>query len=39
MLILQEKLAKIIRIRRHDMGLSQEQLAEQIDKSTALSDS
>lgn len=35
MLILQEKLAKIIRIRRHDMGLSQEQLAEQIDKSTS----
>ncbi len=35
MLILQERLAKIIRTRRLDMGLSQEQLAEKIDKSTS----
>lgn len=35
MLILQERLAKIIRTRRHEMGLSQEQLAEKIDKSTS----
>lgn len=35
MLILQEKLAIIIRTRRHDMGLSQEELAEKIDKSTS----
>lgn len=33
--ILQEKLAKIIRTRRIEMGLSQEQLAEKIDKSTS----
>ncbi len=33
MLILQERLAKIIKTRRLDMGLSQEQLAEKIDKS------
>ena len=31
----QERLAKIVRARRHDMGLSQEQLAEKIDKSTS----
>ena len=35
MLILQERLAKIIRTRRLGMGLSQEQLAEKIDKSTS----
>ena len=35
MLVLQERLAKIIRTRRLDMGLSQEQLAEKIDKSTS----
>lgn len=35
MLILQERLAKIIRTRRLVMGLSQEQLAEKIDKSTS----
>lgn len=35
MLILQERLAKIIRTRRLDMGLSQEELAEKIDKSTS----
>ncbi len=35
MLILQERLAKIIRTRRLDMGLSQGQLAEKIDKSTS----
>ena len=29
---LQEKLAQTIRNRRHDMGMSQEQLAEKIDK-------
>ena len=29
---LQEKLAQTIRSRRHDMGMSQEQLAEKIDK-------
>ena len=33
MLIQQERLAKIIKTRRLDMGLSQEQLAEKIDKS------
>ena len=35
MVILQERLAKIIRTRRIEMGLSQEQLAEKIDKSTS----
>ncbi len=35
MLILQERIAKIIRNRRIAMGLSQEQLAEKIDKSTS----
>lgn len=35
MLILQERLAKIIRTRRLDMGLSQEELAEKINKSTS----
>lgn len=35
MLILQERLATIIRTRRNDMGLTQEQLAEKIDKSTS----
>lgn len=35
MLILQERLAKIIRTRRLNMGLSQEELAEKIDKSTS----
>ena len=35
MLILQERLAKIIRTRRLELGLSQEQLAEKIDKSTS----
>lgn len=33
--ILQERLAKIIRTKRLDLGLSQEQLAEKIDKSTS----